>query len=383
MKFLHLADLHLGKRVNGFSMLEDQAHILRQILAILDDERLDGVLIAGDVYDKSVPSVEAVELLDGFLTELRARGVPVLLISGNHDSPERLAFGGRVMDSCGIHISPVYDGALAPVTLHDEFGPVHVWLLPFVKPAHVRRWFPDADIESYTDAVAEAVAHMDIDTAARNVLVTHQFVTGGARSGSEELSVGGTDNVDSGVFAPFDYVALGHLHGAQNIGRETIRYAGSPLKYSFSEARQHKSVTVVTLGEKGDVQVRTVALTPLRELREIRGSYDELTARSFYEHTTYRSDYLHLILTDEQDVFDAMSRLRTIYPYLMTLDYDNARTRAAGGMSVPAETERRTPLELFEALYQRQNHRPMSEVQRAYIAQLMEQIMEQIMEVQG
>lgn len=376
MKFLHLADLHLGKRVNGFSMLEDQAHILRQILAILDDEQPDGVLIAGDVYDKSVPSVEAVGLLDGFLTELRARGVPVLLISGNHDSPERLAFGGRVMDSCGIHISPVYDGALAPVTLQDAFGPVHVWLLPFVKPAHVRRWFPGADIESYTDAMAEAVAHMDIDTAARNVLVTHQFVTGGTRSGSEELSVGGTDNVDSGVFAPFDYVALGHLHGAQHIGRETIRYAGSPLKYSFSEARQHKSVTVVTLGEKGDVQVRTVALTPLRELREIRGSYDELTARSFYEHTTYRSDYLHLILTDEQDVFDAMSRLRTIYPYLMTLDYDNARTRAAGGMSVPAETERRTPLELFEALYKRQNHRPMSEVQRAYIAQLMEQIME-------
>lgn len=376
MKFLHLADLHLGKRVNGFSMLEDQAHILRQILAILDDEQPDGVLIAGDVYDKSVPSVEAVELLDGFLTELRTRGVPVLLISGNHDSPERLAFGGRVMDSCGIHISPVYDGALAPVTLHDEFGPVHVWLLPFVKPAHMRRWFPDADIESYTDAVAEAVAHMDIDTAARNVLVTHQFVTGGTCSGSEELSVGGTDNVDSGVFAPFDYVALGHLHGAQHIGRETIRYAGSPLKYSFSEARQHKSVTVVTLGEKGDVQVRTVALTPLRELREIRGSYDELTARSFYEHTTYRSDYLHLILTDEQDVFDAMSRLRTIYPYLMTLDYDNARTRAAGGMSVPAETERRTPSELFEALYLRQNHRPMSEVQREYIAQLMEQIME-------
>ena len=376
MKFLHLADLHLGKRVNGFSMLEDQAHILRQILAILDDEQPDGVLIAGDVYDKSVPSVEAVELLDDFLTELRARGVPVLLISGNHDSPERLAFGGRVMDSCGIHISPVYDGALAPVTLQDAFGPVHVWLLPFVKPAHVRRWFPDADIESYTDAVAEAIAHMDIDTAARNVLVTHQFVTGGTCSGSEELSVGGTDNVDSGVFAPFDYVALGHLHGAQHIGRETIRYAGSPLKYSFSEARQHKSVTVVTLGEKGDVQVRTVALTPLRELREIRGSYDELTARSFYEHTTYRSDYLHLILTDEQDVFDAMSRLRTIYPYLMTLDYDNARTRAAGGMSVPAETERRTPLELFEALYQRQNHQPMSEVQREYIAQLMEQIME-------
>ena len=163
MKFLHLADLHLGKRVNGFSMLEDQAYILRQILAILDDERPDGVLIAGDVYDKPVPPTEAVELLDGFLTELCARGVPVLLISGNHDSPERLAFGGRVMGSCGIHIAPVYDGAVAPIVLRDEIGPVYLWLLPFLKPTHVRRWFPDAQIESYTDAVAAAIAHMDID----------------------------------------------------------------------------------------------------------------------------------------------------------------------------------------------------------------------------
>ena len=200
MKFLHLADLHLGKRVNGFSMLEDQAYILRQILTILDDERPDGVLIAGDVYDKPVPPTEAVELLDGFLTELCARGVPVLLISGNHDSPERLAFGGRVMDGCGIHIAPVYDGAVAPVVLRDEIGPVSVWLLPFLKPAHVRRWFPDAQIESYTDAVAAAIAHMDIDDSARNVLVTHQFVTGGARSGSEELSVGGTLLTENPMF---------------------------------------------------------------------------------------------------------------------------------------------------------------------------------------
>ena len=334
------------------------------------------MLIAGDVYDKPVPPTEAVELLDGFLTELCARGVPVLLISGNHDSPERLAFGGRVMGSCGIHIAPVYDGAVAPIVLRDEIGPVYLWLLPFLKPTHVRRWFPDAQIESYTDAVAAAIAHMDIDDSARNVLVTHQFVTGGARSGSEELSVGGTDNVDSSVFAPFDYVALGHLHGAQQIGRPTIRYAGSPLKYSFSEASQRKSVTVVTLGEKSAVDVRTVPLTPLRDLREIRGSYDELTARSFYEHTTYRSDYLHLILTDEQDVFDAVGRLRAIYPYLMTLDYDNARTRAAGAVAAPAAMEQRTPLELFEALYLQQNNQPMSDEQRAFAAQLMEEIQE-------
>ena len=208
------------------------------------------------------------------------------------------------------------------------------------------------------------------------MLVTHQFVTGGARSGSEELSVGGTDNVDSSVFAPFDYVALGHLHGAQQIGRPTVRYAGSPLKYSFSEASQHKSVTVVTLGEKGAVDVRTLPLTPLRDLREIRGSYDELTARSFYEHTTYRSDYLHLILTDEQDVYDAVGRLRAIYPYLMTLDYDNARTRAAGAVAAPAAMEQRTPLELFEALYLQQNNQPMSGEQRAFAAQLMEEIQE-------
>lgn len=376
MKFFHLADLHLGKRVNGFSMLEDQAYILRQVLTLLDYERPDGVLIAGDVYDKPVPPTEAVELLDWFLTELCVRRIQVFVISGNHDSPERLAFGGRVMDGSGIHIAPVYSGAVAPVVLHDAFGPVYVWLLPFLKPAHVRRWFPDTEIETYTDAVGTAIAHMDIDPEARNVLVTHQFVTGGARSGSEELSVGGTDNVDGSVFAPFDYVALGHLHGAQQIGRPTIRYAGSPLKYSFSEVHQRKSVTAVTLGEKGAVDVRTLPLMPMRELREIRGSYDELTARSFYEHTTYRSDYLHLILTDEQDVFDAVGRLRAIYPLLMTLDYDNARTRAAGAVSAPTAMEQRTPLELFEALYLQQNNQPMSDEQRTFVAQLMDQIRE-------
>ena len=356
MKFLHLADLHLGKRVNGFSMLEDQAHILRQILAILDDEQPDGVLIAGDVYDKSVPTVEAVELLDGFLTELRTRGVPVLLISGNHDSPERLAFGGRVMDSCGIHISPVYDGALAPVTLHDEFGPVHVWLLPFVKPAHARRWFPDADIESYTDAVAEAVAHMDIDTAARNVLVTHQFVTGGTRSGSEELSVGGTDNVDSGVFAPFDYVALGHLHGAQHIGRETIRYAGSPLKYSFSEARGNKSVTLVELDAEG-VHTQLLPLTPLRDLRDLRGPL-----RAILEAADGPSeDYVRAVLTDEGPVYDAVGQLRRVYPNVMTIEFErNAPVQAQAALHT-ADVRGRTPMELFEDFYRRQTGKPLDD----------------------
>ena len=306
MKVLHVSDLHIGKRVNGMSMLDDQRYILRQILDIAEKRQVSVLLIAGDVYDKASPSAEAVTVFDAFLTDAVAAGLRVLAIPGNHDSAERIAYAQGLLEKQGVCLPPVYAGEVERVELEDEHGPVEFWLLPFLKPAHVRRWFPDAEIESYTDAVAAAIAHMDIDPAARNVLVTHQFVTGGARSGSEELSVGGTDNVDSSVFAPFDYVALGHLHGAQQIDRPTIRYAGSPLKYSFSEASQHKSVTVVTLGEKGAVDVRTLPLTPLRDLREIRGSYDELTARSFYEHTTYRSDYLHLILTDEQDVYDAV-----------------------------------------------------------------------------
>ena len=378
MKFFHLSDLHIGLKLMNRDLREEQMDILRQVTDLAREEQPDAVVIAGDIYDKAVPAAEAVEVFDSFITELK-RAVPeaeMMLISGNHDSPERLAFGNRLLDTSGIHISPVYSGEVRPITLQDEHGPVHFWLLPFLKPAHVKRFFPDEPIESHTDACRAAITQMNVDFSARNVLVTHQFVTGGARSGSEELSVGGTDNVDSSVFAPFDYVALGHLHGAQQIGRPTIRYAGSPLKYSFSEASQRKSVTVVTLGEKSAVDVRTVPLTPLRDLREIRGSYDELTARSFYEHTTYRSDYLHLILTDEQDVFDAVGRLRAIYPYLMTLDYDNARTRAAGAVAAPAAMEQRTPLELFEALYLQQNNQPMSDEQRAFAAQLMEEIQE-------
>lgn len=246
MKFIHLSDLHLGKRVNGFSMLEDQRVVLAQILSIIDEESPDAVLIAGDVYDKGVPPIEAVELFDWFLVELAPR--QVFIISGNHDSPERLAFGSRLLDASGIHISPVYDGQVKPVSLTDSHGAVDIYMLPFVKPVHVRRFFPE--VESYTDAVRAAVAGMQVDTQKRNVLLTHQFVTGAETSDSEELSVGGTDNVDASVLEPFDYVALGHIHGPQNIGSEKIRYCGTPLKYSFSEANHKKSVTVAELGER-------------------------------------------------------------------------------------------------------------------------------------
>ena len=375
MKFIHLSDLHLGKRVNEISMTDDQAYILTQILNIIDAEHPDAVVIAGDVYDKSVPPAEAVTLFDGFLCRLAKRKLPVLIISGNHDSPERLAFGGRLMEGAGIHLSPVYDGKVEPVTLSDSHGDVHFWLLPFVKPAHVKRYFPDAGIESYTDAIRAAIEYMDLDFTGRNVLVTHQFVTGGATCESEEISVGGSDNVDADLFGGFDYVALGHLHGPQNIGSNRVRYCGTPLKYSFSEAGHHKSVTVVELGEKGSLHLQTIPLNPRHDLREIRGTFAELTDKSFYQGTAVE-DYLHIILTDEEDVPEAVGQLRVIYPNLMKLSYDNTRTRTNRVIDAAEDVKRKSPLELFAELYEKQNNQPMSEVQRAYVQELVESIQE-------
>lgn len=376
MKCIHLSDLHLGKRVNEFSMMEDQAYILAEILNIIDAETPDAVLLAGDIYDKSVPPTEAVQLFDDFLCELAARHLQVFVISGNHDSPERIAFGGRLMDRSGIHLSPVYDGKVVPVALTDTHGSVNFYMLPFVKPAHIRRFFPEEEIGSYTDALAVAVRAMGVDTRQRNVLVTHQFVTGASRSDSEEVSVGGTDNVDAAVFEPFDYVALGHIHNPQDIGSPRVRYCGTPLKYSFSEAKHEKSVTVVELGEKGSLNVRAVPLKPRRDLCEIRGTYAELTLQSFYGGTALPSDYLHVTLTDEEDVPDAVAKLRVIYPYLMKLDYDNRRTRAGVQISGCADAARKSPLELFAAFYELQNNQPMSDEQRAFVTGLMESIWE-------
>lgn len=376
MKLIHLSDLHLGKRVNEFSMLEDQAYILGQILGVLDGEDPDAVLIAGDVYDKAVPAAEAVQLFDDFLYALAQRGKQVFIISGNHDSPERIAFGGRLMDQRGIHMSPVYGGTVTPTILTDAYGEVHVYMLPFVKPAHVRRWFAEEPIESYTDAVAVAIEHMNVDPNVRNILVTHQFVTGAQRSDSEHISVGGADNVDVTVFEPFDYVALGHIHGPQSIGRETVRYCGTPLKYSFSEAAHQKSVTVVELREKGSVTVRTVPLVPRRELRELRGTYLELTDRANYLHTA-TEDYLHITLTDEEDVPDAIGRLRVIYPNLMKLDYDNRRTRNTARLDLDRDLERKSPLALFEEFYAKQNGQAMTPAQRELSAALVREIWEE------
>lgn len=374
MKLFHLSDLHIGKRVNEVSMLEDQAYILAQILSLIDEERPDTLLIAGDVYDKSIPPAEAVSLFDDFLYSVSRRGVPVLMISGNHDSPERLAFGRRMMEGAGVYISPVYAGETTPVTLHDAHGDVHFWLLPFLKPAHVRRFEPEAEIESYTDAVRVAIDRMNVDFSARNVLLTHQFVTGAATCESEELSVGGTDNVDVSAFDGFDYVALGHLHGPQNVGGSRVRYCGTPLKYSFSEEKQEKSVTVVHLGEKGTLHLEALALRPLHDMRRIRGSFAQLTAQGTAQTT---QDYLHIVLTDEEDVPEAMGRLRQIYPQIMKLSYDNTRTRSDQIVEGAQDVQRKSPLALFEELYEQMNNRPMSEAQRAFAGSQIEAIWEE------
>lgn len=375
MKLIHLSDLHIGKRVNEVSMIEDQEYILLQILHVIDEEKPDAVLICGDVYDKSVPSAEAVTLFDDFLCRLAKRNLPVLIISGNHDSPERLAFGNRLLEHRGIHISPVYCGEITPVILSDEHGDVHFWLLPFIKPAHVKRYFPEDGIESYTDAVRVAVDKMGIDSNKRNVLLTHQFVTGAATCDSEEISVGGSDNVDASVFEGFDYVALGHIHGQQNIGSNRIRYCGTPLKYSFSEEHHHKSVTVVELRSKGELTLRLAPLTARHNLRSIRGTFAELTDKACYENTA-TDDYLHIILTDEEDVPEAIGKLRVIYPNIMQLSYDNTRTRTNQIIDGAKDVQRKSPLQLFEELYELQNNQPMSDEQRSFTRELIESIWE-------
>ncbi len=376
MRFIHLSDLHLGKRVNGFSMLEDQKDILDKIMTVIDNSKVQAVVIAGDIYDKSVPPTEAVRLFDGFLSRLARRQLKILVISGNHDSAERIAFGADLMKESGAYVSPVYDGTLTCVSLQDTFGTVRFHLLPFVKPAVVRGFFEDEEIGDYTDAVRAALSRCDLDETKRNVLVAHQFVTGAFRSESEEISVGGLDNVDASVFDAFDYVALGHIHGPQSIGRKTVRYCGTPLKYSFSEKDHLKSVTIVEMREKGDVSVETVPLIPLHDMRQIRGTYDELMMRSAYEDTD-TEDYLHVVLTDEEDVPDAVAKMRMIYPNIMKLEYDNARTRNTQSVEDLDLSKQMTEEELFAAFYTLQNDRDMTQEQVQYTEDLFERLREE------
>ncbi len=379
MKFLHLSDLHLGRLLHRYSLQEEQAELLTRILQITADEKPDAVLIAGDVYDRSIPPVYATQLLDGFLAAL-ARLTTVCVISGNHDSAERLAFLSGPLKESRVYISPVYTGHITPVTLTDNHGPVDIWLLPFLKAATVRPYFPDETIESTHDAVTCAIRHMDIDPSHRNILVAHQFVAGGTPSGSEEslstmdVSVGGSDMVHASVFAPFDYVALGHIHRTQNVGSERIRYCGTPMAYDFSEAGTEKSVTIVDMDAEGTPHIRTVPIPAPRNLVEIRGTFDEVTSEAFLTRTD-RDAYVHVTLTDDNPIPDVMNRLRQAYPRITHLDWDNARTRQTGEVAA-VEVRRQTPMSIFAEFYERMGGVEMTAEQAEYVENLIREIWE-------
>lgn len=372
MKLFHLSDLHIGKRVNEFSMIEDQKYILTQILYAADQEKPDGILISGDVYDRTIPTAEAVQVFDAFLTRLSEQKIPAFIISGNHDSVERLAFGSSLMGKSGIYFSKVYDGTVEKIPMQDAYGTVWIYLLPFLRPSTIRHALPERaeEVQSAADAVRIALEQTKIDEKERNVLLAHQFVTGAKRCDAEELQVGDVDQIPAELFASFEYVALGHIHSPQKVGRETVRYCGAPLKYSFSEAGQEKSITVVELKEKGSVDLRTIPLKPLHDLRKIRGTYLEVTAKSFYENRDCE-DYLQVTLTDEEDVPDGMAKLRTIYPNLMRLEYDNKRTRSNAEVRAAERVEEKSELELFQEFYELQNNQSMTEVQEQFVEELL------------
>ncbi len=366
MKFFHLSDLHLGKSLYDVSMINDQEYILKTILRVADEEKPQCALISGDVFDRSIASTEALRLFDDFLYGLTGRGIRVFIISGNHDSADRLAFASRLIKRAGVWIAEAYNGAVEKHTVSDESGEVDIFLLPFIKPGWVRRYFPQAAIQTWTDAMRAALSDIRLDPGRRSILLAHQFVTGAVRSESEEINVGGADNVDASAFDGFDYVALGHLHGRQGVGRTGLRYCGSPLKYSFSEANQGKCVTLVELAEAGKVSIKEIPLIPKRDMREIRGAYMEVSARNFYVNLN-KDDYYRVTLTDEQDQPDAMAKLRVIYPNLMRLDYDNTRTKAESGIAGSPNAGQLSPLELFETLYQAQNNQGFSQAQQSYL----------------
>lgn len=376
MKFLHLSDLHLGKRVNGFPMLEDQKHILREFLSIAKEQHPQAVLIAGDVFDKGIPSVEAIGTFDNFLVELAKLDLEVFVVSGNHDQAERLACGSRLMIS-NIHIAPAFKGAIEPIVLTDEFGQVNIYMLPFIKPSFVRE-FTDEEVDSYQKALEVAIGQMNVDVSARNLLVAHQFVTGTGTDlefcDSEEANVGGVDNVDAKTFDAFDYVALGHLHRAQQVMRQGIRYSGSPLKYSFSEIHHKKTVTMVELKGKGELEINAIELNPKTDMSCLKGKFDELTHKDFYLGKEFRTHYLRITLTDELDVPNAFNRLRDIYPNLMELGYDNNRTRTTTAELDGIDEKELEPIEVMRMLYKEQNNEDMKPEMEEFAKSIIEKI---------
>ncbi len=370
MRFLHLADLHIGKRVNGFSMIEDQKFVFEQVYNVIENEKIDGIIMAGDIYDKPVPSAEAVKLFDEMLTRLVSINLPIFVISGNHDSAERIGFGSDILSAAKVYMSRVYNGNLQKIELEDDYGKINVYLLPFIKPATVKNIYKEAEIKDYDDALEYVLSQEKIDETKRNVIVSHQFVTGAMRSESEEVSVGGLDNVSVENYEAFDYVALGHIHRAQQMGRESARYAGTLLKYSFSEEKHNKSMTIVDLKEKGNIEIKEIPVKPLHDLKTIKGKFSKITSEEFYKELK-KEDYYRAVLTDEDDILNAIGKLKSIYPNLMSMEYDNTRTRSYSVVDNVETVEAKSPLEHFEEFFEKQNGRKMSEKQRNYLLEIL------------
>jgi len=381
MRFFHLSDLHIGKVVNRYSMLDEQRHVFGQIIDYIKAERPSAVIIAGDVYDRAIPSVEAVRLFDDFLTELAYKDIAIMLISGNHDSPERMSYASRLLSDKKLFLCGTFSGKLHKLVLTDEYGEANFWLLPFIKPLSVRGFFDQCEFESYSDALATILETANIDYTSRNVLVSHQYYTKAGltlqRSESELNPVGGLDAIDSGLIERFDYVALGHLHGAQSVGASHIRYAGSPLKYSFSEWRHEKSVSLVELNEKGNLGITPLPLTPIRNMREIKGKIDKLMS-SEISSLADKEDYLRVILTDEEEIIDPMGKLRSVYPNVMSLDFENSRTGidiyaiAGANIATAEKIESLSPYDLFNDFFLETQGSTMNAEQVEIVRELLE-----------
>lgn len=365
MKFLHLSDLHIGRRLNGVSLLDDQRHILAQIIEFAAD--CDAVLLAGDLYDRSQPSAEAVSMVSDFLVELSALGKPVYAVSGNHDSAEQVAYCHQLLGRCGVHVSPVFQGELSPHVLSDEHGEVHVWLLPFIRPSSVRPYF--ADVHTYEDAVHAALSTAKRSAHARHVLVAHQYVSGAQICESETRLIGGVDQVSTSAFEGFDYVALGHLHSPQRLKGGHICYCGSPIKYSLSEENHQKAALFVTLDAVGNVAVDAVPFRPLHQLRTVTGKLADISAPQCYSE-----DHVYAVVTDEGALMDPIGTLRLCYPNLIGMRIQNSHTAEEIDLEQAQDAQTRTPLEHFMAFYEAQNgQKPMDEQRLAVMRQVIEE----------
>ncbi|MDR0696335.1 MAG: exonuclease SbcCD subunit D [Christensenellaceae bacterium] len=372
MKFFHIADLHLGKTLNGFSMFNVQDDILNKIVSLAKENDIQSLIIAGDVYDKTIPTIEGIQLLERFLVMLNQIKINVFIITGNHDSIDRVGFASELLKNSNIHIAKQYSGNITPILLNDEYGEIKVWMLPYIKPANVRKFF-DFELSTYADAVSAILNSLDINVQDRNIFIGHQCVSGAMRCNIEDILYDEGKLIDPEIFSVFDYVALGDNHRAQYMFKETIRYSGSPLKYSFNEVNYEKSVTMMEIKKKNEVLIKELPLIPLLDLREIRGCYKDIMKLENYKNTNV-NDYVRVILTDEEDIPDAISKIRTVYPNIMRLEYENKRTSKIIDTEPVKTTEKREPLQQFDELYQKQIGHSMSDEQENYVKKLFNEI---------